>query len=233
MSRARGPGPRSMEALEWLAPVDVAGLEPLACALGFGWRATYSHVERLAAAGLVYDRGGSVVAITRRGRLAVGADLGDVRSGAISGAGIAHSRAMSWVAAFLTLRGRRWIGERDLMRDERWRVPVIWMRGGLGSHRPDLVSMVDNRHVAIEVELSSKAPRRLRAILAGYDDAIRRGQFTAVTYIAGRAAIVTAARKAVDDLHLPSGLVRSIPLDDVYRRTRELSGSRPWPGSAR
>ena len=83
MSRARGPGPRSMEALAWLARVDVAGLEPLACALGFGWRATYSHVERLAGAGMVervYDRGGSVVAITRRGRLAVVAVLGDVRS---------------------------------------------------------------------------------------------------------------------------------------------------------
>src|SRR5215218_2031452 len=182
-----------MEALAWLARMDVSGLEPLACALGFGWRATYSHVERLAAAGLVervYDRGGSVVAITRRGRLAVGTDLGDVRSGAISGAGIAHSRAMSWVAALLTLRGRRWIGERDLRRDARWRVPVIWARGGLGSHRPDLVSMVDDRRVAIEVELSPKAPRRLRAILAGYDDAIQRGQFTAVTYFAGRSAIV-------------------------------------------
>jgi hypothetical protein len=225
-----------MEALAWLAQVDVAGLEPLACALGFGWRATYSHVERLAGAGLVervYDRGGSVVAITRRGRIAVDADPGDVRMGAIGSAGIAHSRAMSWVAAFLTLRGRRWIGERDLMRDAHWRVPVIWMRGGLGSHRPDLVSMADDQPVAIEVELSPKARRRLRAILTGYDDAIRRGQFTAVTYIAGSAAIGTAVRKAVDDLHLSPGVVRSIFLEDVYRRTRELSGSRKWPGNVR
>jgi hypothetical protein len=40
------------------------------------------------------------------------------------------------------------------------------------------VSLVDGRRIAIEVELLPKAPRRLRAILAGYDDAIQRGQFT-------------------------------------------------------
>ena len=50
MGRARGPGPRSVDALKWLDRVDVAGVEPLGLALGFGWRVTYSHIERLAAA---------------------------------------------------------------------------------------------------------------------------------------------------------------------------------------
>jgi hypothetical protein len=75
------------------------GLEPLGCALGFGWRTTYSHAERLAGAGFVervYDRGGSVVAITRSGLRAVDAGQGDVRTGATNGFGLAHSRAMSW-----------------------------------------------------------------------------------------------------------------------------------------
>jgi DNA-binding transcriptional ArsR family regulator len=80
--KARGPGPRSFEALRWLARLEVAGLEPLGLALGFGRRATYSHLERLAGAGMLvraFDRDGSVVAITAAGRRAVGAEKGDVR----------------------------------------------------------------------------------------------------------------------------------------------------------
>lgn len=71
--RARGLGPRSMEALRWLARVEVAGIEPLWCAIAVGWRAGYSHVERLENAGLVertFDPGGTVVSITAEGRRA-------------------------------------------------------------------------------------------------------------------------------------------------------------------
>ena len=51
--RPRGPGPRSLDALRWLARVEVAGLEALGCALGFAQSVTYSHVARLGGAGLV------------------------------------------------------------------------------------------------------------------------------------------------------------------------------------
>ena len=122
----------------------------------------------------IYDRGGSVVAITRQGRRLLGAEPGEVRAGATQAFGVVHSRAMSWVAAYLTLRGREWIGERALRRDEQWRVPVVWP-GSRGTHRPDLVSVVDGRPVAIEVELTLKAPRRLRAILLGYEGQSRAG----------------------------------------------------------
>src|SRR3954463_7828868 len=91
--RARGPGGRSLEAWRGWARREVGGMEPLGLALGLGWRVTYSHVERLAAAGLVvrgYDAGGSVVAITAAGRREVGADRGDVRSGATHGSGLRH-----------------------------------------------------------------------------------------------------------------------------------------------
>ena len=235
MSRARRPGPRSMEALEWLARVDISGLEPLGCALGFGWRTTYSHVERLAGAGLVervYDRGGSVVAITRRGQRAVDAGQGEVRAGATSGFGLAHSRAISWLAAYLTLRGRDWIGERQLMRDERWRVPVLWPRGGAGTHRPDLVSLHDRRVVAVEVELSAKAPRRLRAILAGYDHAIRDGAFDAVTYVTMHDGVAAGLSRARRQAGPRDGGFNLIRLEDVRAQVRDLAGSRPWPGAS-
>jgi hypothetical protein len=102
--------------------VDVAGLEPLGAVLDVGWRTTYSHVERLVAAGLVvriYDREGSVVAITRRGRLTLGLDGGDPWSRATHGLGLAHARALSWAAAFQTLAGRPVIADRQLRRDTR------------------------------------------------------------------------------------------------------------------
>ena len=98
-------------------------------ALGFGWRATYSHVARLGNAGLVvraFDRGGSVVAITAAGRREIGADRGDVCAGATNGSGLRHARAVSWVPALLTLRGREWVSERELRGVEDWQVPVVW-----------------------------------------------------------------------------------------------------------
>src|SRR3954470_9141313 len=176
--KVRGPGPRSVEALRWLARVEVAGIEPLGHALGFGWRATYSHVERLARAGLVargYDRDGSVVAITAAGRRAVGADKGDVRSGATHGSGLRHARAVSWVAALLTVRGRTWVSEHEFRRDEAWQVPVVWA-ADRGRHRPDLGVVMGASRVAVEVELSHKSPRRLHAILAGHEEAITSGR---------------------------------------------------------
>src|SRR5918995_4143813 len=100
VGREKGPGPRSLEGLRWLARVDVAGLEPWGRAMGFGWRTTYSHAERLAAAGLavrIYDREGSVVAITAAGRRLVCADGGELRLGATRGLGLRHARAVSWV----------------------------------------------------------------------------------------------------------------------------------------
>jgi hypothetical protein len=50
---------------------------------------------------------------------------------------------MSWVAAYLTLRDRRWLRERELFRDDRWRVPVIWS-SEYRTHRPDLVASVND-----------------------------------------------------------------------------------------
>ena len=94
--KARGPGPRSYEALRWLARLDVAGVEPLGLAMGFGRRATYSHLARLVDAGLVvrsYDRGGSVVAITPAGRRSIGVTRASVPVGALHGLGLQHARA--------------------------------------------------------------------------------------------------------------------------------------------
>lgn len=228
MSRARGPGPRSFEALRWLERVDVAGLEPLGAVLGVGWRTTYSHVERLAAGGLVvrvYDREGSVVAITRRGRRLLGADDGDVWSGGTHGLGLAHGRALSWAAAFQTMAGRRFIADRHLRRDRRWQLPVIWP-GSRGTHRPDMVVEMGDRWLAVEVELTPKAPRRLRAILDGYAVAIAEGRLRAVSYASDRPDVLRAVERAAHRTALPAPALHTMPLDAVRQRVRDQAGSR-------
>src|SRR3954470_6966673 len=227
--KVRGPGPRSVEALRWLARLEVAGIEPLGHALGFGWRATYSHVERLARAGLIargYDRGGSVVAITAAGRREVGADRGDVRSGATHGSGLRHARAVSWVAALLTLRERAWLSEQELRRDDGWLVPVVWA-SSRGRHRPDLGIVVREARVAVEVELSHKSPRRLRAILAGYEAAIASGPLAGgLIYVSDRPDVLDAVARTAGRAGVLERRLRTRSLADVQDEVRALTRQR-------
>ncbi len=216
--------------MAWLARVEVAGIEPLGLAMGFGHRGTYSHVARLARAGLLErfsDAGGSVVAITAAGRRAVDADRGDVRAGATHGSGLRHARAASWVAALLTVREREWLSERELRGCDGWEIPVVWT-GSRGRHRPDLgVVMPGGVRVAVEVELSHKSPRRLRAIFAGHEQAITSGQIAGgLIYVSDRADVLAAVRRAAERAGLPERRFRTRSLGDVQAEVRRLTNER-------
>jgi DNA-binding transcriptional ArsR family regulator len=228
--KLRGPGWRSIEALRWLARLDVAGIEALGCALGFGRRATYSHLQRLADAGYVirvFDPGGSVVAITAAGRRWIGTERGDVRAGATHGSGLRHARAVSWVAALLTVRERAWVSERELRGQSEWEIPVIWP-AYRGRHRPDLGALMGSQRVAIEVELSLKAPRRLEAILCGHEQAITSGRIAGgVIYVCDRADVLTAVTRAAERAALPSQRFRLRRLVDVQAEVRGLTSRLP------
>jgi hypothetical protein len=218
-----------LDALRWLSRLDVAGIEALGCALGFGRRATYSHLERLARADLAvraFDPGGSVVAITAAGRRAIGADKGDVRTGATHGSGLRHARAVSWVAALLTVRGRSWVSERELRGDDGWQVPVVWA-ASRGRHRPDLGVLVRGARVAVEVELSHKSPRRLAAILAGHEDAIASGRLGGgLIYVSDRGDVLDAVRRAGARVGIPTQRFRTRSLHDVQAQARELAADK-------
>lgn len=84
-----------------------------------------------------------------------------------------HARAVSWAAANFELRdGSLWFGPAELRRDARhWRLQRSDGRG----HMPDLGIVHAGRRLALEVELHSKAPDRLRGILTGYQRQIDRG----------------------------------------------------------
>jgi hypothetical protein len=201
--------------------LDVAGIEPLGLALGFGRRATYSHLARLADVGLVvraYDPGGSVVAITAAGRRAIGEPRSQVRIGATHGLGLQHANAVSWAAALLTLRDRTWAGAREMRRDPSWLIPFDWSIG----HRPDLGVFVGGTRVAIEVELWRRPPSRLRSALSGYDGAIASGQIGGVISISDRADVLDALTRAAGRVGLPDRCFRTRRLADVRAAARSL-----------
>lgn len=234
MGKAKGPGPRSMEALKWLARVDVAGVEPWRLAMGFGSRAMYSHAKRLEAAGLVtriYDREGSVLAITPAGRRIACADSRPVPVGATRGFGLRHARAVSWVAALLAARGRDWLSDRELRERPDWRIPVFWV-SGYGSHRPDAASTTDGRRIAVEVELSHKAPRRLRAILAGYEAVLADGTLSGVIYVSDRDDVLSAIRRVAARVDIPPTLLRTRSLASVQQDLRLTRGLDTLPSDA-
>lgn len=149
--------------MRWTERLEVVGLEPLGLAHCLSRRTVYSHVARLEAAGLVeriYDRNGTLVAITRAGRVTVRPEHPDPRAATQSLAGGAlalHARATAWVAARATLRDLRWVSDREMRSLPVWQVPVIWRRSG--RHRPDLGVTANGGRVAVEVELTAKAHR--------------------------------------------------------------------------
>jgi hypothetical protein len=101
----------------------------------------------------------------------------------------AHHCGVAWMAAWLTLRRREFIGSRELLAWDTWSDEIFWSdhKGHHESrHRPDLVGMrPDRRPVAVEVELAPKSVARLRGIL--YRHAVWRaaGKTNGVYYICG------------------------------------------------
>jgi hypothetical protein len=186
---------------------------------------TYSHLQRLAASGYVarVDGGESgAVVMTRDGWRRLGRAVNDVPRGMTYGLGLRHACAVSWVAALLSLRERTWIAERQMRRQQVWQVPVLWT-GSRGTHRPDLGMERDGRRMAIEVELSPKAPRRLRAILAGYEHAIATGGLARVMYILDGPEVERAVARAARQVGLPPGALETRPLKSVRADVRRVA----------
>ncbi|MDQ3721821.1 MAG: hypothetical protein M3376_01890 [Actinomycetota bacterium] len=88
----------------------------------------------------------------------------------------AHACGCGWASAWLELRGRAWVSEREILEDELWRYDLRYRhhRGTVRiTHRPDLVVQTGSGSVAIEIELQRKMLARLRGICAMYAGADR------------------------------------------------------------
>jgi hypothetical protein len=221
------PGPASYVLLGWLGRLGLAGVEPLAVAHGISVQTTYSHIARLAKLGLVMrpltgDGAGGAVALTRAGaRVAreMGAD-GVVAPRSAAPSSARHGRAASWVAASAETRDWTWLGPAQLRAAGGWRVK---REDGVG-HSPDLGLLIEGRPTAVEVELHTKAPARVRAILRGYRDMIERGELAAVSYVTDRREVSRLLRREVD----AAGLARRVQigsLEAIVVRARERAAS--------
>lgn len=220
------PGQSSLRALEWLARVGASPSLPLQLVMGCSERVARDHVSRLEAAGLVQRtpmrRGdGALVMVTRKGALEAGQPARRaLRS--LSPTGWAHASACAWVSAWLHLRGRDWVSEREILDDDFWRFDLRYQdhRGtARRTHRPDLGVHTLSGPVAIEVELQPKTAARLRGICWMYaqlseDDAPLNG----VIYVTDRHDVGRHVTRSAARVGLES--VRLLALEAIMQQTQ-------------
>jgi len=188
--------------LDWLAGIGAAGSAEIAGAAGLSPAGAASRLRRLERAGLVsavrllHGRPALHV-ITRAGLRAAGrAELAPPR---VSSSTFDHLLECARVARALECaHGMRYSvhSERELRAWERASERLVasaelrfGARGARERHRPDLVCLpLDGRElpVAVEVELSVKAPARLREIVRGW---ARSRRVAGVVYYAAPAAL--------------------------------------------
>jgi hypothetical protein len=164
--------------LDWLGAIGAAGADDVALACGLTAASARGRLAALGRAGLcrsarLLHGEPALHAPTRAGLRASG------RSGidpvTFSAASFAHQQAVARVAARLRAGGQEIHGERELRAWERAAGRAIASAevgyaadGGRALHRPDLVWLGAQAPIAIEVELTVKAPERLRAIVRGW-----------------------------------------------------------------
>jgi len=180
-----------MKGLEWLARVGPAPLDPWRYAMGWSEVAARHHARRLEREGWLERcpmvRGqGSLFLATRRGVLVLGVPL--IAATTPAPTWWAHDGACAWTASWLTFRGRKYLGPRELLDDPEWSGKLHWLdRHSFkpSGHRPDLVGFVSGNAVAVEVELAAKSKPRLDAILKLHIDWIFAGKTSRIVYICG------------------------------------------------
>jgi hypothetical protein len=172
--------PCNASILAWLASIGAAGADQVAAACGLSAASARARLRVLERDGLarrerLLHDAPALHLLTRAGLRAAGRP--EIDPPAISAAGFAHQLAVAQAAVAL---GREHgaiaiTGERELRALERAEGrPLASAQighaadGSAALHRPDLVCWLDPLPVAVEVELTVKAPRRLRAIVRGW-----------------------------------------------------------------
>jgi hypothetical protein len=191
VTRVLRPGWASMRGLEWLARVGPSPLDPWRYAMGWSEVAARNHARRLEREGWLERcpmvRGdGSLFFAARKGVMVLGVPL--IGCNAPAPTWWAHDSGCAWTAAWLTVRGRKFLGPRELLNRPEWSGQLNWLdrhsfkRSG---HRPDLVAQRETARFAIEVELAAKSKSRLDAILKPHLHWIISGKATAAVYVCG------------------------------------------------
>jgi hypothetical protein len=216
------PQPPSQELigiLRWTARIGAVTAEALAHLHGTSVPSARAHLsaatrkQLLARHRLLVDRP-ALYTVTRAGTRATG--LGGLDPARVSAGNSLHTIACAHAAAALQrcYPEQRIVGERELRREERRRgapvaSAVLHHLGGSRPllHRPDLVlqsSLPDRAGViAVEVELTIKAPRRLEEICRAW---ARSRDVSGVLYLAPP-AVERALHRAIDRAHADERIV--------------------------
>jgi len=227
MNRVLRPGPASMKGLEWLARVGPSPLDPWRYAMGWSEVAARNHARRLEREGWLERcpmvRGqGSLFLATRKGILVLGLPL--IAASTPAPTTWAHDSACAWTAAWLSVRGRTYLGTREILDDPDWAGKLDWIdrhSSKRSGHRPDLIGFLSGIAIAIEVELAPKSKPRLNAILQLHLGWIVAGKTDAVIYIRrdeeGCRRIERAAKRV--GLSTTTGHLRIELLDTIAEET--------------
>jgi DNA-binding MarR family transcriptional regulator len=234
---------RTTAMLAWLAGLGAAALTDLADVGGLSHEAAAARLRRLERDGLVSRRRllhgkPALYLITRSGLRVIGRDeLGPAR---VSSSLFAHALECARVARGLerASAGRFTVhSERELRAWERAAGSLIAsaelgfsVAASADVHRPDLVCCVSPRSpqalpLAIEVELTVKAPQRLRAIVRGW---ARCRRVAGVVYYASPEVARALERAIVEER--AEAMVRVLALDHADLRS-PVRSTNPIPSA--
>jgi hypothetical protein len=214
---------RDAEIVDWVGRLGAAGAEHVMARFGMGRSWAYARLSCLVADGLLeqkrmlHRQPGLYIATAEglrwRGLQRVGVHR-------LSLGGFEHARQLATAAVALQagLPGWTMLSERELrvVESECGEVVASARLGELPGgrpalHRPDLALISpDRRVVAVEIELSIKAPRRLQAICRAY---ARARHISHVYYFATRPA-ARAVSRAVADTRAHDRIT-VLPLEDT------------------
>jgi hypothetical protein len=199
---------KDAEIVGWVGRIGAAGAEHVMDRFAMGRSWAYARLNRLARDGLLeqrtllYRQPGLYVATAEGLRWRGLERLGVCR---VSPGSFQHAKEVASTAVVLHRRLPDWrlISEREIRIEESdagellASVALGELPGGRRAlHRPDLALVSpDGRTIAIEVELSIKAPRRLEAICRGW----ARARHVSGVYYLAPPAVARAVQRAVDE----------------------------------
>lgn len=205
----QGAAARDREIVCWIGRLGAATLDQVRARFGLGRTVAYRRIAACIEAGLL-DRvrllhgQPALLRATSRGLRYAGLALPVAR---LSPELFAHWLTCAWVEIRLASEPRApsVVTERELRFHERLeRRPIASATlgenpgGSPRLHRPDLVIAIDESVVAVEVELTPKAPSRLEGIVRAW---CRARCVEAVRYYAAPGATMRGLQRAVERVH--------------------------------
>jgi hypothetical protein len=225
---------RDREIVCWIGRMGAAGAEDVMQRFAMGRSWAYARLNGLVTGGLLEQRTllhrqpGLYIATHEGLRWCDLQRLGVYRVGP---GGFEHAQKAAHVASELQVALPGWevLSERDIRQQEADLQELVASArvgelpaGRPALHRPDLaLKSNDHRVVAVEVELSVKAPRRLATICRGW---ARARHIDSVYYLATPAA-ARAVERAVRETR-SEDRIRILPIEDVTALASEIQGSR-------